>query len=175
MINVKGSLRLQENEIHLSEVTGTQKLYAAGGTISLSGGNLIFEDNLSFYNAGFGDVADINLATGKVLVTKEWVNAFISNDIPNTVATAINYTAVNNDFVLATAGYSGIAITLPTAATKNQRISIKKIDSGGGKVQVDPQPTETIDGSTPYIITGQYHIVTVVSDGTNWHIESRII
>ena len=38
-------------------------------------GNTIFNKNLAFYTASGGEIADINTASGKVLVSKEWVAA----------------------------------------------------------------------------------------------------
>jgi hypothetical protein len=35
---------------------------------------------------------------------------------------------------------------------------------------IDPNSTETIDGSTTYDINIQYQSLTIVCDGSNWHI-----
>ena len=39
-------------------------------------GNTIFNKNLAFYTASGGEIADIDAATGKVLVSKEWVEQY---------------------------------------------------------------------------------------------------
>ena len=43
-------------------------------------GNTIFNKNLAFYTASGGEIADIDTAAGKVLVTKDWVNTALSLD-----------------------------------------------------------------------------------------------
>ena len=48
--------------------------------------------------------------------------------------------------------------------------NIKKIDSGAGKVIIDPSGSATIDGSTTKELTMQYDCITIQYDGTNWHI-----
>jgi hypothetical protein len=61
-------------------------------------------------------------------------------------------------------------INLPTAANNTDCFVIKKIDSTANTVIIDPSGTETVDGSTTASIGVQYVSLTLVSDGTNWHI-----
>lgn len=50
---------------------------------------------------------------------------------------------------------------------------IKKTDSSVNTVTVDPNGSETIDGAATYVLTLQYQTVTIISDGSNWHIISK--
>lgn len=65
---------------------------------------------------------------------------------------------------------SAISINLPTAANNTDYYVIKKIDSSGNGITIDPYSTETIDGSTTASIKVPYTSLNLVSDGSNWHI-----
>lgn len=82
------------------------------------------------------------------------------------------YTATDSDAVIlcnATAG--AFSITLPTAVGRAGRIfTIKKTDSTGNAVTVDGDGAETIDGATTQVIATQYNSITIISDGSEWHI-----
>jgi len=54
-------------------------------------GNTIFNKNLAFYTASGGLIADINTASGKVLVSKEWV----ATTYPGTVTSILTTGTVN--------------------------------------------------------------------------------
>ncbi len=70
----------------------------------------------------------------------------------------------------ATAG--AITATLPAAATAAAgfAVTIKKVDSSTNIVTIDGDGAETIDGATTLTVTAQYAAVTVVSDGSEWHV-----
>lgn len=89
-----------------------------------------------------------------------------------TTITAATYTALDTDIViLADATSNAITITLPAAATNNERVlNIKKIDSVGNNVTIDGNASETIDGGLTAVLTVQYESITIICDGSNWHI-----
>lgn len=62
-------------------------------------------------------------------------------------------------------------ITLPTAADNlNKVITIKNVSTDKGKVTVDGEGSETIDGYTTIILDFKNCYIKVQSDGSNWHI-----
>ncbi len=66
---------------------------------------------------------------------------------------------------------TGVTISLPAAADVSGHIYfIKKTDSSGNDVTVDPNGSETIDGETTYVLEDQYDSIVIQSDGSNWHI-----
>jgi hypothetical protein len=69
---------------------------------------------------------------------------------------------------------SAVTVTLPPAAdVEGRTYYIKKISSTGGangKVTIDGNLAETIDGDTTAEIKNQYEALMVVSNGTNWFI-----
>jgi len=73
--------------------------------------------------------------------------------------------------VLADAPVGQVSINLPPVADNVDRmITVKKIDSTSNGVVLNPNASETIDGSTTKTISVQYASLTVLSDGTEWHI-----
>ena len=79
--------------------------------------------------------------------------------------------AVGITVVLADATSGAITVNLPAAAdNENRMIAVKKVDSSVNAVTVDGNATETIDGATTNVLSSQYDVVMLVSDGTNWNI-----
>jgi len=68
------------------------------------------------------------------------------------------------------------AITLPDPAVAVGKLLIFKVSVsiGSGTVTLSQHGSETIDGATTFAMDAQYEAVTIVSDGTNWHIVSKI-
>ena len=91
----------------------------------------------------------------------------------NTISsTSTGYTVTTTDTViLIDASVGNVTVDLPAAAANLDRVLIvKKTDSSSNIVTIDGNSTETIDTSTSIDITSQYEAVTIVCDGSNWHI-----
>jgi len=92
----------------------------------------------------------------------------------NSLSTKTNtdYTLVRNDgTVLFSTGSTSRTANLPAASTvSGETYTVKKIDSAGGTVTIDPDGSETIDGGLTAVITVQFESITFQSDGSNWHI-----
>jgi hypothetical protein len=83
-----------------------------------------------------------------------------------------DYTITDDDAntVFVTTSTSTITITLPTVADNTGRIiTIKKVDSGSGKITIDGEGAETIDGSTTLDVENQYSLWSGFCDGSEWH------
>ena len=91
--------------------------------------------------------------------------------------TTTPYTATSADDVIlidATAGAK--TVNLPAAAGASEKVYIiKKTDSSFNAVTIDPNASETIDGSTTTTINTQFESITIQSDGTNWQLLERRI
>ena len=73
--------------------------------------------------------------------------------------------------ILCNATSGGITITLPAASDNNRRIyNIKKTDSSGNAITIDANSSETIDEDTTKSLNLQYESLTIICDGSNWHI-----
>ncbi len=87
------------------------------------------------------------------------------------VAKTADYTAAGDDTILMNATSGNLTVTLPAAAGKVGWVyNIKKTDSSENTVTIDGNASETIDGETTLVLTLQYQSVSILSDGSNWHI-----
>ena len=149
---------------------GSALLRGAFETSGLGGGNGV----VGIRNAG--TVPTSNPATDGILYSEDgaakWRTtagtiAVVGGDFS---AVSANYSALASDrTILATAGASGITVTLP-AATKGARYEIKKVDAGAGAVTAATSSSQTIDGAATKALAAQYDKITLVSGGTSWHV-----
>jgi hypothetical protein len=78
---------------------------------------------------------------------------------------------ISSDINLVDATAGNILINLPAPPVSAGRLLyIKKIDSSSNTVTIDQNSSETIDGGTQYLLYNQYEAVTLICDGTNWHV-----
>ena len=81
-----------------------------------------------------------------------------------------------NHTVLVNASGGSRTVNLPAASGSTGKIFIiKKTDSSSNNVVIDPNASETIDGSSTFTFNAQYRAVTIQCDGSNWHIISSYI
>ena len=81
-----------------------------------------------------------------------------------------------NHTVLVNAAGGVKTVNLPAASGATGKIFIiKKTDSSSNNVTIDPNASETIDGSSTFAFNAQYRAVTIQCDGSNWHIISSYI
>lgn len=88
-----------------------------------------------------------------------------------TSVTTTTYTTLATDRTILATNASGVTVTLLAAATAGDgfRLCIKNVGSAG-TITVDANLSETIDGVTTQILTSQYKVINIESDGSNWHI-----
>jgi hypothetical protein len=83
------------------------------------------------------------------------------------VTKTASYTLTEKDDIVLCNGT--FTVTLPTAGSCKRRVYyIKNI--GSGEITIDGAGSETIDGETTQSISHQYKSLTIISDGSNWHI-----
>lgn len=89
-------------------------------------------------------------------------------------AKSADYTVTDTDgieVILMTTSNTDRTVTLPTAADNTDReLVVKKVDSGTGKVILDGEGSETIDGATTLTLFKQYGKVRIKCDGSNWYV-----
>lgn len=95
----------------------------------------------------------------------------------NTVST--NYIVLDDDgvrFLYIDDTTVDRTITLPTAADNENRIlSIKKIDTATGRIIIDGEGAETIEGVATQTLNNNNDIMEIICDGTGWKILSKIV
>lgn len=91
-------------------------------------------------------------------------------DIISTHGTTSNYTATANDEYIGVNSTSATIITLPTGA--NGRVYTIKDEHGAGmgKITVQPQTGQLIDGKVNYVIGAAYQGITTVFRSNGWWI-----
>lgn len=77
----------------------------------------------------------------------------------------------NQSMVLCDCTSGSITITLPDATLFLDKIyNIKKIDTTGNSIVVNPVNSQTIDGDLQKIISNPYSNMSIISNGQNWYI-----
>jgi hypothetical protein len=152
-----------------SSALAWQNLYLDDG--SNHGGRIYFDAGTTEYIGSSADGTDFQFAgfTGLDLA-----GANIKEFGLYSAALSDSYTVTDSDgysVLLVTTGVSDRTITLPTAADNSGRVlSIKKVDSGAGKVIIDGEGAETIDGATTVTLIARYESITITCNGTAWFI-----
>jgi len=88
------------------------------------------------------------------------------------ISISSDYNAKQGDTIIADASSSSITVTLPDPSNTRRHIIVKKVDSSGNAITINPYNTETIDGSSSYTLTSQYQYVILTTDGSDWYIIS---
>ena len=88
-----------------------------------------------------------------------------------------NYTILDDDTywsILVTTGAADRTITLPTLADNlNRRLRIVKVDTGVGKVIIDGEGAETVEGATTQNLIGKDEWVDLHAGASDWEITAR--
>lgn len=93
------------------------------------------------------------------------------NPSPPLKTITANYTFDCYTNLLADASSNTITVTLDDSKNySGKSLTIKKIDSSNNNVTISPVSPQSIDGQSLIIINQQYSSVTLMSDGSNWHI-----
>lgn len=118
-------------------------------------------------------------------VTGEWTGSPSVGDVEANVQAmvAIDDTdspysmSVDETIVLADASSGAITINLPAAATAAGKvITVKKVGTGINAVTLDPNETETIEGSPTYAaLDAANDVATFGCDGTAWFLISSAL
>jgi len=87
--------------------------------------------------------------------------------------TTTSATLGDDDYVVlcddATAG-GQITLTLPAAASHTGRVYFMKKLGATANIVVDGNASETIDGNLTHTLSAQFEGISIVCDGSNWHI-----
>ena len=94
----------------------------------------------------------------------------------NTVSKTETYTASDESVILVDASSGAVTINLPAASGLSGReYTIKKTDSSVNAVTIDGNASETIDGETTEVIYDEDDSLTIICNGSNWHVVSKNI
>jgi hypothetical protein len=160
---ISGGLGVGGN-IHSANITtgtGTAQAWAASNT------GYFQISTFGFINGSTGVASELQNLNAAGNAAGSWKTGGFRTAI---TAKTASYTATLTDFTIACDATSGaITITLPAAASHTGRIYVvKKTDASGNAVTIDPNASETIDGATTEVISAQWGVSTIQSNGTNW-------
>lgn len=144
------------DDVSATDARTTLGFAGSGGTVQA--GN-IEADAVTTVKILNGNVTRAKLATGAIA--------------PSTVtAKTTTYTATtSDDFIACSTSGGGWTLTLPAASSASGRILyIKKTTADTNVLLVDGNASETIDGDTTKSIDTQYESLTIICDGSNWHV-----
>lgn len=159
-----GALLTAGNAVNLTydDTAGTLTIAVVDGSID--------HDALSGFVANeHVDHSTVDITAGNGLTGGGDLTATRTLDAHNVTTQTENYTAGENDIVLADASGGPITVTLP-APDASVAVTVKKIDASADAVTVATPGAETIDGDAERTLTGQYVSREITSDGTNYFI-----
>jgi hypothetical protein len=128
--------------------------YAASFTVTNTG--------VTYLNAGSG--ISISGNTGNITISS------FGADLINVIGVTANYTATITDEYIGVNSANAVTITLP-ASFDGRVYTIKdELGQGSGKITVQPQAGELVDGKVNYIIGVPNQSVSLVGRTGNWYI-----
>lgn len=151
------------------------------------GGSPAGSSNDIQFNTGGAFAADTGVFTYDTGLSKLTVPHCAAELVETVITSAfgaeLDYHATSTDITLDSSNFavgvdaSGAARTmsLQSAASgygQNTVFIVKKTDSSGNTVTLDPSGAETIDGASTYVLSAQNDAVIIQSDGTNWRVLS---
>ena len=94
--------------------------------------------------------------------------------VPASSNKTANYTVVvgdEGDLINVDTTSGDITLSLPAVATAGNGFSlhVQKDSSDGNTVIIDPNGSETVNGSSTFVLTSQYASCYLVCDGSEWH------
>ena len=138
--------------INLSNVT-TQG-YNTGFTVTNTG--------VLRLEAGVGISLSAN--TGNITISS------VGADLISVFGTTGNYTATASDEYIGVSSANAVTITLPVGIPGRVYYIKDEYGQGSGKITIQPQTGENIDGKTTYVISVPYQCVSVVFRAGQWRI-----
>jgi uncharacterized protein (TIGR02145 family) len=134
---------------------------AAGNTPYWNGTNWVLNSSNIFNNGGNVGIGTTAPASGLDIKTSMGLNVTTI-----TSATILNQT---HNVVLCNTG--PYIVTLPAASSNAGKVYyIKNISSTNVTITLDGNASETIDGSTTYLLDLYKHAIRIICDGSNWHV-----
>ncbi len=143
---------------------------SAGNGIALS--NVVTGGNAASFTITNTGVLSLIAGSGITLSNSTGVITIAANaaDLINVYGTNVSYTANVTDEYIGVYSASATTITLPTGVNGRVYYIKDEYGQGSGKITIQPQIGELIDGKTNYVISVPYQSVNVVYRATGWWI-----
>lgn len=163
-VDVTSSLSL-DGESVITSITPT-----AGNGISIT--NLVDTGPTASFKVNNTGVLSL-IAGGGISISSATGNITISStgaDLISVFGTTTNYTATANDEYIGVFSANNLTITLPTGIPGRVYTIKDEYGQGGGKITIQPQTGESVDGKPNYIISVPNQSISVVFRAGSWRI-----
>ena len=162
-LNILDGVTATASEINLLD-GGT----AVGGSITIADADgFIINDNGTMKTVPASDVKTY-AGGGGGGASKPAVTAIASGDFTANNYTITTYTGIEEVFLMSPNATSTVTLTAAATVGAGYKYNIKLLTAQ--TLTVTRAGSDTIDGATTFAISAQYGTVTLMSDGTNWHI-----
>lgn len=111
-----------------------------------------------------GEGITISGSTGNITISA------VGADLIAVYGTTTNYTATANDEYIGVSSAAAVTITLPTGVNGRVYYIKDEFGQGSGKITIQPQTGQLIDGKPNYVISVPYQCVAVVFRAGSWRI-----
>ena len=126
--------------------------YAASFTVNNTG--------VTYLKAGNG--ISITANTGNITISS------FGADLINVIGVSANYTATLNDEYIGVSSANAVTITLPTGVNGRVYTIKDEYGQGSGKITIQPQLGQNIDGKATYTISVPNQSISVVFRASGW-------
>lgn len=175
-----GASTLTANNVILGNGTSAVQFVAPS-----TSGNVLTSNGTTWTSAAAPSGLSITGLTGVTLANDDYVAIADTSDSNNNkkalasdfkldlvAAKTSGYTMTANDnLVTGDSNGGAFTFTLPAAASHTGRkYTFVKIGTGTNPITIDANSTETISGALTMTLTYLYDSLTIVCDGSNWHV-----
>lgn len=144
----------------------------AKSLVTTKGDLIVATANATPARLGVGSNGTFLKANSGVAEGVEWGSVSFNLSVQSKTTTFTASTA--DDVYLCSTSGGAYSATLPTAVGNSGKIfRFKKTTSDFTVLTIDGDGTETIDGATTTTLNTQHEELSIISDGTNWHILDR--
>mgnify|MGYP003637488421 CR=1 FL=1 len=131
------------------------------------------DSSISFYVSGTTDGNNNAVFDGNVVMNGTTLQASAQR-VSTTVASSFPYTVAEGDYVILVEGTgSPRTINLPAKANHAGRVLIIKDATGNASsnnIEIDPNGSETIDGTSTKLMNGNKSSLTIVCGSDQWYV-----
>lgn len=159
--------------VDISDHDGASEGLKLGGTLITSTASELNALDISVQSPSDNEVLTYTAASGL-----HWAAAAggggggsvpaITSASPSSTYTISTATGIEEVFLLTPS--VNITVNLPAAATAGSGYKYQIKNLSTNTITIDPNSTETVDGSATFALSSQYSSVTVICDGSNWFI-----
>ncbi|MFW6130224.1 MAG: hypothetical protein ACOC56_03495 [Atribacterota bacterium] len=141
------------SEANSLQIGSGPRIVSGGAPASSQNGDVWINSNITYIRS---NSIDVPIGTSQTLAIRS-------------ITTAT--TLADTDGLILAGGTSDYTISLPAANTVTNKVFyIKKTSTESYTLTIDGSGSETIDGELTVELVSQYDTLTLISDGSNWHI-----